>query len=155
METNHPLLWRLLWLTGLGLVLVAILALPGNLLWLQSSLLVFWTSIAVLVLVRAFLFESDYLTPVSFLMFYFGCLMITAFFIWLGNTALKLILNPLFSLVDWNFKIGNLFPEAWNYALSLPALVCGISLAVIGVLWNSDIKYHILKSAIYFFQRID
>ncbi len=155
MEKNHPVLWRLIWLTGLGLVLVAILALPSNLLWLQSSLLMFWVSISILALLRIFLFESDYLAPASFLMFYFGCLMLTVFLVWLGNASLKLVFNSFFTLVNWNFKIGSLFPEVWNYALSLPALICGTALAVIGVLWNSDIKYHILKSAIIFFQRID
>ena len=155
MKQNHPLLSRLACVIGLGAILVAILALPSNLLWLRSSLLMFWATASFLVLVRAFLFESEYLAPVSFLMFYLGCVLLGAFFVWLGNASLKLVFNPIFSLADWQFKIGNLFSDGWNYAFSLPGLICGTALAVIGILWNSDIKYHILRSAIFFFQRMD
>ncbi len=150
MKQNHPLLSRLACLIGLGVILVAILALPEQLLWLESSLLMFWATISLIFVVRAFLFECEYFVGISLGVFFIGAWLLAGFIIWLGNMFLKLLLNPIFSLANWQFQIGNLFSYAWNYALSLPALICGASLFFIGILWNEDNKYHILKAAIMF-----
>ena len=155
METNHPFLWRLAWFTGLGVLFTAILALPERLFWLESCLLMFWATLFVLIFVRTLLFSGDALAAASLLMFFVGCFLMAAFFIWLGNSVLKVVVNSVAVLMDSQFKLGNLFPGAWNYVLSFPALICGLVLVDIGILWNCDIKYHLLKASIMFFQRID
>lgn len=155
METRHPLLWRLSWLLGLGVLFAAILALPERLLWLESYLLMFWATAAVLILVRTLLFSGDALAIASFTMFMIGCFLITAFFLWFGNSVLKLAVNSISTLLNAEFRLGNLFPGAWHYALSVPALICGAILVDIGILWNGDIKYHLLRASIELFRRID
>ena len=150
METRHPVLMRLACVVGLGAILVAILALPSNLLWLKSSLLMFWASAALLLSVRLFFMPSG-----IFLMFYAGCVIGTLFLFWLGNMALKILLNPVFTLIDLEFRIGNLFTGGWHYALSLPGLICGVVLAAVALLWDAGTKYHLFRAAIVFFQRIN
>lgn len=85
----------------------------------------------------------------SYLNFYLGSILLTLFSLWLVNLILK-ALNPLFFLLDWSFRIGNLFNDPHQYLFSLPALICGSLLVAAAFLSQSDAKYHILRYTLEF-----
>lgn len=76
----------------------------------------------------------------AYALFYLGCALILVFLVWLGNMFLK-IFNPMFSHLGFDFQFGNLFPSVWNFACSVPALLCGLILLAAGVLWEHNDSY--------------
>ncbi len=69
--------------------------------------------------------------------FYAGVILEFVFLVWVVNNLLKL-LNLVFIALNWEFKIGNLFPDTYNFLASLPSLICGLILILVGLNWGKS-----------------
>lgn len=114
----------------------------GNYSWIKVMLFLAWGTFFLIDFLRLILIGTRYSIAGAYMLFYAGALIIAVSIIWLGNLLLKVILNPLFSSLSWEFQIGSLFSGPWQYILSVPALLIGVALIISGALWENDAQYH-------------
>jgi len=142
MKKHHLLkIWVNLGLIFLFLGLILSITNPQST-W-RLIMLFFWGAISLSQM--AFLIrQGPFSVLLSWFNLYLGSLLLMLFSIWSANLILK-VFNPLFSLLDWSFRIGNLFNGDYHYLFSLPALICGVLLVVSAFLSQPDGKYYIMR----------
>lgn len=91
-----------------------------------------------LIIIMKFLFlHRKHSMSAAYFLFYTGLLLVVVFVVWLGNWLLTI-----------SFQVGHLFPGIFNFACSVPALICGLILMLSGTLWeHSDSRLNSLKNA--------
>lgn len=102
-----------------------------------SFMMLIGTYYLIIIMKFLFLHRKHSMTAAYFL-FYTGLALVIIFVVWLGNWLLSLA-----------FNVGHLFPGIFNFACSLPALICGLILMLSGTLWeHSDSRLNSLKNAL-------
>ena len=114
----------------------------GNHSWIKVTLFLAWGTFFLIDFLRLLLIGTRYSISGAYILFYLGILILAVSVTWLGNIFLKVILNPLFSSLAWEFQIGNLFSGLWQYVWSIPALLIGAALIISGALWENSAQYH-------------
>jgi len=87
-------------------------------------------------------FKDTYTNLGLYVVLMIGSSLCLLFVFWFGNTLLK-TLNPLFSELNWDFRIGNLFPGVYQYVFSLPGLISGLFLVFAATVWDNNVHYRI------------
>ena len=104
--------------------------------WIQASLFMIWGTFFFIDFLKILTKGRNGIGILgAYVLFYVGMSLIILFFIWAGNAILKLA-NPLFIVWGWEFHIGNLFQNIYNFAASLPSLICGLILATVALAWG-------------------
>ncbi|HZJ40971.1 MAG TPA: hypothetical protein VFD16_01770 [Candidatus Saccharimonadales bacterium] len=143
--SGSKIIWTLLFA---GLIFWVIKILPEGKQF-QSFLYLVSGTYFLIIFTKLFFRYREYAKAGAYLLFYVGVVLAFLFVLWLGNMALT-ALNPLFSALGIDFKIGHLFPGVYNFIFSLPGLICGAILIVAGALWeHSDSRLNAFKMAFY------
>jgi len=111
---------------------------------LQATLFLVLGTFWLVDLLKILFIDSEYVNFGMFATLFVGSVLCLLFIIWLVNTVIK-IFNPLFDILNWNFNIGNLFSDLYQYLFSIPALICGIVLIAFSINWDNYGVYRVYK----------
>lgn len=117
----------------------------------QATLFLFWGTFVLIDQMWILYCEKD--IYVEFIIFTIASYLLVMFLIWLGNTILKSF-NGMFYLFEWEFRIGNLFPDPYHFLFSIPGLLCALILATVGYKWEGFGHYKLFKFLLIYFPEL-
>ncbi len=132
-----------------AVIYLAISLIPVAHSWIKATLFLVWGIYVFIDVLKLILFGTRRSLSGAYILFYVGCLVLAISFLWLGNLALKTVLNPFFAFLDWEFRMGNLFSGIYQYVFSVPGIIAGIALIIAGLLWENEAQYRKWYEALF------
>lgn len=134
----------------MALVIFFIISLlPIEQLWLKVTLYIVGGTYFYIDFLKLMLVGTRYSVRGAYIVFFTGCISLSVSVVWLANLIFKVIFNPLFNLLNWEFRIGNMLEGIYQYIFSVPALIVGAILIITGILWENNAQYLKWKESLF------